>query len=208
MKHELKKMYLSAAVPAVTKSQRTLNSNPVPIVIQVRRVIYASLFLVYVLCLPTQWQLDWCMFTARDNSYIRPGYNKLNWKPLTIIYKKGLSLFPKISTAAILPWKYLPQNKPIQLWAYLYLFSKSHSEDVQKIFRLGHSPNSQSPLKRPQGQGKMLGRRNTAEHLAEYLLEFNVKFWTDKSLQTWKFFHSKTERSSWGANFRSTNRIC
>lgn len=54
----LKKMYLSAAVPAFTISQRTLNSNPVPIVIQECRVIDASLFLVYVLCVSTQWQLD------------------------------------------------------------------------------------------------------------------------------------------------------
>lgn len=41
------------------------------------------LFLVYVLCVPTQWQLDWCMFALSANSYIRPGYNKQEAHPLT-----------------------------------------------------------------------------------------------------------------------------
>lgn len=37
---------------------RTVYSNPVPITTQVCRVTDSFLFLVYALCVPTQWQLD------------------------------------------------------------------------------------------------------------------------------------------------------
>lgn len=37
---------------------RTVYSNPVPSTTQVCRATDSFLFLVYVLCVPTQWQLD------------------------------------------------------------------------------------------------------------------------------------------------------